>query len=134
MFSTLHVDRACAPCCHVLLQVCIHMYACECACICTHAHPWLVFDTVWLHLHPSSDMDATRAIFEKHRPTHVVHLAAMVGGLFKNMKYKLDFLVSVSTESVLTCLRSLAHTRFQRKNLQINDCVLHCCYEYKVEL
>ena len=57
-------------------------------------------------------MAATRAIFEKHRPTHVVHLAAMVGGLFKNMKYKLDFL---------------------RKNLQINDCVLHCCYEYKVK-
>lgn len=39
-------------------------------------------------------MDATKAIFEKYRPTHVVHLAAMVGGLFKNMKYKLDFLVS----------------------------------------
>ena len=41
-----------------------------------------------------SDMASTRALFEKHRPTHVVHLAAMVGGLFKNMKYKLDFLVS----------------------------------------
>ena len=38
-------------------------------------------------------MAATRALFEKHCPTHVVHLAAMVGGLFKNMKYKLDFLV-----------------------------------------
>ena len=38
-------------------------------------------------------MSATRAIFEKHQPTHVIHLAAMVGGLFKNMKYKLDFLV-----------------------------------------
>ena len=41
-----------------------------------------------------SDITATRALFERHRPTHVVHLAAMVGGLFKNMKYKLDFLVS----------------------------------------
>ena len=38
-------------------------------------------------------MEETRALFEKHRPTHVVHLAAMVGGLFKNMKYKLDFWV-----------------------------------------
>uniref|UniRef100_A0A3Q3LAZ7 GDP-L-fucose synthase n=1 Tax=Labrus bergylta TaxID=56723 RepID=A0A3Q3LAZ7_9LABR len=37
------------------------------------------------------NMDETRAVFEKHRPTHVIHLAAMVGGLFKNMKYNLDF-------------------------------------------
>ena len=42
-----------------------------------------------------SDMSATRQLFEKHKPTHVIHLAAMVGGLFKNMKYKLDFLVSM---------------------------------------
>lgn len=34
----------------------------------------------------------TKAIFEKYKPTHVIHLAALVGGLFKNMKYKLDFL------------------------------------------
>lgn len=33
-----------------------------------------------------------KAIFDKYKPTHVIHLAAMVGGLFKNMKYKLDFL------------------------------------------
>lgn len=59
-----------------------------------------------------SDMAATRALFAKHQPTHVVHLAAMVGGLFKNMKFKLDFL---------------------RKNLQINDCVLQCSYEFKVK-
>lgn len=41
-----------------------------------------------------SDMATTRTLFEKHKPTYVIHLAAMVGGLFKNMKYKLDFLVS----------------------------------------
>lgn len=58
------------------------------------------------------DMSATRAIFQKHQPTHVIHLAAMVGGLFKNMKYKLDFL---------------------RKNILMNDCVLHCSYEFKVK-
>ena len=40
-------------------------------------------------------MTATRQIFEKYRPTHVIHLAAMVGGLFRNMKQKADFLVSV---------------------------------------
>lgn len=41
-----------------------------------------------------SDAAAVRKLFEKVRPTHVIHLAAMVGGLFKNMKYNLDFLVS----------------------------------------
>uniref|UniRef100_A0A8C4YK73 GDP-L-fucose synthase n=1 Tax=Gopherus evgoodei TaxID=1825980 RepID=A0A8C4YK73_9SAUR len=33
----------------------------------------------------------TRALYEKYRPTHVIHLAALVGGLFKNIKYNLDF-------------------------------------------
>lgn len=37
------------------------------------------------------DLEATKAIFEKHRPTHVIHLAAFVGGLFRNLKYKVDF-------------------------------------------
>lgn len=31
-------------------------------------------------------MEQTEAIFEKYKPTHVLHLAAGVGGLFKNMK------------------------------------------------
>jgi GDP-L-fucose synthase len=52
-----------------------------------------------------------KAIFEKYKPTHVVHLAAMVGGLFKNMKYKLDFL---------------------RENMLINDNVLWQSKEYNV--
>ncbi|XP_075924792.1 GDP-L-fucose synthase isoform X1 [Petromyzon marinus] len=54
----------------------------------------------------------TRALFEAHRPTHVVHLAAMVGGLFRNMQHNLDFL---------------------RTNIQINDNVLHCAYECGVK-
>ena len=39
-----------------------------------------------------TDKDQARALFEKHRPTHVLHLAAFVGGLFRNMKYPVDFL------------------------------------------
>ncbi|KAK9764975.1 hypothetical protein K7432_007070 [Basidiobolus ranarum] len=58
------------------------------------------------------DPEATRKIFEKYQPTHVIHLAAMVGGLFKNMKYKLDFL---------------------RENLLINDNVLHNSHQFKVQ-
>ena len=55
-----------------------------------------MFCSIEDHLHKpllTSDMTATRALFDRHRPTHVIHLAAMVGGLFKNMKFKLDFLV-----------------------------------------
>ncbi|XP_022102661.1 GDP-L-fucose synthase-like [Acanthaster planci] len=54
----------------------------------------------------------TRLLFEKHRPTHVIHLAALVGGLFKNLSHNLDFL---------------------RDNLRINDNVLQCAFEFDVE-
>lgn len=37
------------------------------------------------------DSAATRLIFEKHQPTHVIHLAAFVGGLFKNMQFGVQF-------------------------------------------
>ncbi|CAG5863146.1 unnamed protein product [Menidia menidia] len=57
------------------------------------------------------NMTETRAVFEKHRPTHVIHLAAMVGGLFKNMKHNLDF---------------------WRNNIYINDNVLQAAHEVGV--
>lgn len=41
-----------------------------------------------------SDLQETKRLFEKYKPTHVIHLAAMVGGLFHNMNNNLDFLVS----------------------------------------
>jgi len=53
----------------------------------------------------------TKKLYEKYKPTHVIHLAALVGGLFKNMKYKLTFL---------------------RENILINDNILHASYEAKV--
>ncbi len=39
------------------------------------------------------DPVATKKIFEKYHPTHVIHLAAKVGGLFDNMKHNLDYFV-----------------------------------------
>ncbi|XP_063183746.1 GDP-L-fucose synthase isoform X3 [Chroicocephalus ridibundus] len=54
----------------------------------------------------------TKALFEEHKPTHVIHLAAMVGGLFKNIRYNLDF---------------------WRRNVHINDNVLHTAYETGVQ-
>jgi len=54
----------------------------------------------------------TESIFEKYQPTHVIHLAAKVGGLFANMSQKVEFF---------------------RENILINDNVMECCRIYKVE-
>ncbi|XP_014246545.1 GDP-L-fucose synthase [Cimex lectularius] len=58
-----------------------------------------------------TDPQETRKIFLKHKPTHVIHLAAMVGGLFHNMAHNLDFF---------------------RKNMMINDNVLQSSFEHGV--
>ncbi|KAG5735068.1 GDP-L-fucose synthase, partial [Termitomyces sp. T112] len=58
------------------------------------------------------DAEQTRLLFEKYKPTHVIHLAALVGGLFKNMKYKLTLL---------------------RDNILINDNVLHAAHTHKTQ-
>ena len=43
------------------------------------------------------DYAACQAIFAKYKPTHVIHLAAFVGGLYRNMKVR-------STTTVATAL------------------------------
>lgn len=58
------------------------------------------------------DRKSTEAIFEKHRPTHVIHLAARVGGLFHNMAKKVEF---------------------YRENVLINDNIMECCRIHKVQ-
>merc|ERR1719155_106211 len=52
------------------------------------------------------DKAATEAVFARHKPTHVIHLAALVGGLFSNMARKVEFF---------------------RENIMINDNVMECC-------
>lgn len=59
-----------------------------------------------------SDSGQTRQLFLHHSPTHVIHLAAMVGGLFRNMAHNLEFL---------------------RTNLAINDNVLSSSHELGVQ-
>ncbi|KAM3959947.1 GDP-L-fucose synthase-like protein [Aphomia sociella] len=56
--------------------------------------------------------EETEALFDKHKPTHVIHLAAMVGGLFHNMGHNLDFF---------------------RENMAINDNILHTSYKHGVK-
>uniref|UniRef100_A0A6M2DQ98 GDP-L-fucose synthase n=1 Tax=Xenopsylla cheopis TaxID=163159 RepID=A0A6M2DQ98_XENCH len=58
------------------------------------------------------DLASTRKLFEDVKPTHVIHLAAMVGGLFHNMNNNLDFL---------------------RRNMLMNDNVLLLSHEYGVK-
>jgi len=56
--------------------------------------------------------EETNAIFEKYRPDYVIHLAANVGGLYKNMKYRVEML---------------------RDNLLMNEYVLEMCNKYNVQ-
>jgi GDP-L-fucose synthase len=59
-----------------------------------------------------SSLDETRKLFEKHQPDFVIHLAAKVGGLFKNMNFKVDML---------------------EQNMLINFNVLRCCHDFNVK-
>ena len=59
-----------------------------------------------------TDWTKTKELFEKEKPDFVIHLAAYVGGLFKNMKYKVDM---------------------YEKNILINYNVLKCCHDFNVK-
>ena len=59
-----------------------------------------------------TNLEQTQQMFKIHKPSQVIHLAACVGGLYKNMNFKVDML---------------------EKNLLINFNVVKCCHEYKVE-
>jgi len=59
-----------------------------------------------------TNLDETKKLFETIKPNYVIHLAANVGGLFKNMNYKVDMF---------------------EKNILINLNVLKCSHENKAE-
>ena len=59
-----------------------------------------------------TSMEKTKEMFELYKPYYVIHLAACVGGLFKNMSDKVKML---------------------EDNLMINFNVVKCSHEYKVE-
>jgi GDP-L-fucose synthase len=65
----------------------------------------------------SSEFDLTQmgdtvSMFEKYNPDFVIHLAACVGGLYKNMNFKVDML---------------------EKNLLMNFNVVKCCHDFAIE-
>ena len=57
-------------------------------------------------------IDNTIQMFEKYKPNYVIHLAACVGGLYKNMNNKVKML---------------------EDNLMINYNVIKCAHDYNVE-
>jgi GDP-L-fucose synthase len=59
-----------------------------------------------------TDLKQTQQMFAYYCPDYVIHLAANVGGLYKNMNHKVDML---------------------EINLAINFNVVKCCHQYKVK-
>jgi len=59
------------------------------------------------------DKVSTEALFARVRPTHCIHLAALVGGLFSNMAKKVEF---------------------YRENVLINDNVMEGCRQHNCRL
>jgi GDP-L-fucose synthase len=66
--------------------------------------------------------------FQKVKPTHVIHLAALVGGLFKNLRLNLDFFV-IAFFLILNILSLFKNFKLQRVNSLINDNVLSVARE-----
>lgn len=58
------------------------------------------------------DYAQCEAVFDKHQPTHVIHLAAFVGGLYRNMKYPVEF---------------------WQYNIAMNENILKLCQQRKVK-
>lgn len=90
----------------------------------------------------SKDCDLTNYkntydLFKKHKPTHVIHLAAYVGGLYKNMKQKVDMLEKntimninvlkicheLNIDNVISCLSTCIFP--DKTNYPINESMLH---------
>jgi GDP-L-fucose synthase len=59
-----------------------------------------------------TNLEQTQQLFKQIKPTHVINLAAMVGGLFHNLHHNLQFFI---------------------KNLDISKNVLQCCHENGVQ-
>lgn len=60
----------------------------------------------------SGDYEPVQIWFEKHHPTYVIHLAANVGGVYKNSRANLEMFLT---------------------NIRINDNILRACAQYSVE-
>ena len=72
-------------------------------------------------------VNQVESLFDRIQPTHVLHLAAKVGGLFANMKYKADFLHenNLMNDNVLSVA-----AKYQ---CRVVSCLSTCIFPDKVE-
>ncbi|KAF9256968.1 NAD-dependent epimerase/dehydratase [Marasmius fiardii PR-910] len=80
------------------------------------------------HSLASRDLEQTRKLFEKYQPTHVIHLAAFVGGLYHNIKYKLTFM-----RDNMLINDSVYHTSHMHNAQKLISCLSICFFPDKVE-
>ena len=59
-----------------------------------------------------TSMEQTSKMFTEIKPTYVIHLAAYVGGLYKNMNNKIDMF---------------------EKNMMINYNIIKCCHDFNIK-
>ncbi|XP_011297787.1 probable GDP-L-fucose synthase [Fopius arisanus] len=74
------------------------------------------------------DKESTIALFNEHKPTHVIHLAAMVGGLFHNMSHNLDFL-----RNNIMINDNVLQTAHQTNVVKVVSCLSTCIFPDKIE-
>ncbi|PVF96922.1 epimerase-domain-containing protein [Serendipita vermifera] len=74
------------------------------------------------------DAAATEALFDKYKPTHVIHLAALVGGLFKNMAHNLTFLRDNTLIN-----NNVLHSSHTHETSKVISCLSTCVYPDKVD-
>ncbi|KAH7882929.1 epimerase-domain-containing protein [Phlebopus sp. FC_14] len=74
------------------------------------------------------DPEQTLKLFEKYQPTHVIHLAALVGGLFANRERKMTFL-----RDNMLINDNVLHTAHIKKAHKVISCLSTCVFPDKVE-
>ena len=74
----------------------------------------------------------TRQIFERHQPTHVIHLAAIVGGLFHNMSAGADFFDG-NMRMALNVYRCAHEAGVQRLISCLSTCIFPDKTEYPID-
>lgn len=78
------------------------------------------------------DPESTAAMFEKYKPTHVIHLAAQVGGLFANMVRAKR---RERSNRIATDIRAFVFppqkykVEFWRNNIAMNDNIFQECHK-----
>jgi GDP-L-fucose synthase len=77
-----------------------------------HLYPYYDFVFISSKSFDLSKMEQTLSMFKTFKPTYVIHLAACVGGLYKNMNHNVEMF---------------------EKNMIINYNVIHCAHKFEVK-